>query len=442
MLDNNNAARLREAVKSLETMTRFALAVLALASGVYTYLGVRSLLDGSPDLVFAAAIIYSVAVSVGIYAFWTYMMKFLPLMRDNARRMALIAVMGLGSLMIVAMSSWLNAAALAGSAALEQHLAVTLEDYVADLDDAHANALSAQSLLPDVQRASMRFSRLADDERQSGALTGTSGSGSVVQLLTQMSAQLDELGGTIAASQTTVTTLFEQGSTHLANMRALVSGEGTVQPRADKFAAEAVALAGVITALQETSIAASVSRAAEDLSLGFIAPVADGSNADLAARQDEVMQSVMGAVQAQSVALKSAADKILNQPEVQPKRFVPLSSAEAVLVYARDFLPSWAGAISIDLLPMVMVLVLAVVYSASRREARTLDAADKFTAAEMMRAVSLFNEMSAANQQAARNVNPEKEDQVDEPAEANDAKQNVADPNVTPIDAAKRQDKN
>jgi len=436
MLDDNNAARLREGVKSLETMTRFALAVLALASGVYTYLGVRSLLDGSADLIFAAAIIYSAAVSVGIYAFWTYMMKFLPLMRDTARRGALIAVMGLGSLMIVAMSSWLNAAALAGSAALEQHLAVTLEDYVGDLDGAHGNALSAQSLLPDVQRASARFSRLADNERRSGALTGTSGSGSVVQLLTQMSAQLDELGDTIIASRTSVTDQFEQGSTHLANMRALVSGEGDVQPRADKFAAEAVALTGVIAALQETSIAASVSRAADDLSLGFIAPVADGRTEDLAARQDEVMQSVMAAVQAQSVALKTAADKILTQPSVEPRRFVPLSSAEAVLKYARDFLPSWAGAISIDLLPVVLVLILAVVYSASRREARTLEAADKISAAEMMRAVSMFNEMNA-NQQRQSEIGDDDELECEqspkEPALDEDG-------NVTPIEAGKRQD--
>ncbi|MFT6657951.1 hypothetical protein [Maritalea sp.] len=438
MLDNNNAARLREGVKSLETMTRFALAVLALASGVYTYLGVRSLLDGSADMVFAAALIYSVAVSVGIYAFWTYMLKFFPLMRDNARRGALIAVMGLGSLMIVAMSSWLNAAALAGSAALEQHLSVTLEDYVTDLDAAHGNALSAQSLLPDVQRASVRFSRLADDERRSGALTGTSGSGSVVQLLTQMSAQLDELGDTIAASRSTVTQQFEQGSTHLANMRALVSGEGAVQPRADKFAAEAVALTGVIASLQETSIASSVSRAADDLSLGFIAPVADGRTQDLAARQDEVMQSVMGAVQAQSTALKTAADSILKQPKVKSRRFVPLSSAEAVLLYARDFLPSWAGAISIDLLPMVLVLILAVVYSASRREARTLDAADKITAAEMMRAVSLFNEMNANREaEAAHHAAPKPSQPVVADKEI-DVK--TGDPNVTPIDAAKRHD--
>ncbi|WP_084634222.1 hypothetical protein [Maritalea myrionectae] len=395
MLDQNNAARLKEGVKSLELMTRFALATLALASGVYTYLGVRSLIDGSADLVFFAAIVYSAAVSVGIYAFWTYMMRFLPLMRDSARRGALIAVMGLGSLMIVAMSSWLNAAALAGSAALEQHLAVTLEDYVADLDKAHDKALAAQSLLPDVQRASVRFSRLAQDERQSGALTGTSGSGSVVQLLTQMSQQLDELSASILASRETAATQFEQGSQHLANMRALVSGDGEVQPRADEFAAEALALTGVISSLQETSIAASVSRAAEDLSLGFIAPVADGGTQDLANRQDRVMRSIMEAVAAQSKALQAAAQDILNQPGVPARRFVPLSTPEAVLLYARDFLPSWAGAISIDLLPMVLVLILSVVHSASRREARTLDVADKITAAEMMRAVALFRDMNA-----------------------------------------------
>ncbi len=48
-------------------------------------------------------------------------------------------------------------------------------------------------------------------------------------------------------------------------------------------------------------------------------------------------------------------------PKVEPTRFVPLSSAEAVLRYWSDFIPSWAGAISIDLLPVVLVLVLMIV---------------------------------------------------------------------------------
>ncbi|HEY9010111.1 MAG TPA: hypothetical protein VIN06_03760, partial [Devosia sp.] len=329
MLLKTNAARLSETVKGVETMTRFALAVLALASGVYTYLGVRGLLDGSATFVFFAAIIYSAAVSVAIYAFWTFMMRFVPLVVSGVQRAALFLTMAVGCFMIIAMSSWLNAAALAGSAALEQHLAVTLQGYVGDLDAAHGNALSSQSLLPDVQRAQERFARLAADERNSGALTGTQGSGSVVQLLTQMSAQMNELGATITGSREEVAGLFTQGSEHLAKMRELVSAPGAVEPRSDAFAAEVVELNAVISALQETGVAPSVKRAAQDLSLGFIAPVADGGNAALVVRQDQVMETVRNSVAAQSAALTQAADEILAEQKVEPRRFVPLSSAEA-----------------------------------------------------------------------------------------------------------------
>src|SRR5690606_37307454 len=166
-----------------------------------------------------AAINCSAAVSVAIYAFWSFMLRFVPLVTSAAQRLALFGTMAIGCVMIIAMSSWLNAAALAGSAATEQHLAVTLEGYVADLDAAHGNALAAQSLLPDVQRAQERFARLAEDERSGGSLTGTSGSGSVVQLLTQMSAQMSELAGTITNSREQVAPRFEQGSQHLARMR-------------------------------------------------------------------------------------------------------------------------------------------------------------------------------------------------------------------------------
>ena len=80
------------------------------------------------------------------------------------------------------------------------------------------------------------------------------------------------------------------------------------------------------------------------------------------------MGTVRASVAAQSAALAQAADEILAEPKVEPRRFVPLSSAEAVLRYWSDFIPSWAGAISIDLLPVVLVLVLMIVHDAMRRE--------------------------------------------------------------------------
>lgn len=394
MLRKNNVARIQQTLTGVETMTRFSLAVLALASGVYTYLGVRGLLDGTATFVFFAAIIYSAAVSVAIYAFWTFMMRFVPIVTSVAQRAALFLTMGIGCLMIIAMSSWLNAAALAGSAALEQHLAVTLQGYVQDLDESHSNALASQSLLPDVQRASERFARLAADERNSGALTGTQGSGSVVQLLTQMSAQMNELATTITTSRGQVQTLYEQGSTHLARMRELVSGAGDVGPRSDEFAAEVVQLNAIIAALQETGVAPSVKRAAADLSLGFIAPVANGGTADLVTRQDAVMVTVRESVAAQSAALSEAADEILATPKVEPTRFVPLSTAEAVIRYWSDFVPSWAGAISIDLLPVVLVLVLMIAHDAMRRETETISESETMTAGELLRAMDLYRQLS------------------------------------------------
>jgi hypothetical protein len=434
--------RLNDGIAAVETMTRFALAVLALASGVYTYLGVRSLLDGSPTAVFFAAIIYSASVSVAIYAFWSYMARFYPHVTSHTGRAAMLCVMAAGAAMIMAMSSWLNAAALAGSAAVEQHLAETVEDYTADLDRAHQNALAAQSLLPDIQRAGERFSQLAAVERQSGALTGTTGSGSVVQLLSQMSGQMKELENGINASREQVTQLFEQGQKRLETMRSLVSAPGQIAPRSDQFSTEAVALTGVITSLAQTSIAPSIRRAADDLSLGFIAPVADGSDANLVNRQDQVMGTIRTSVTAQSKALAKAADEILANAPVAARRFVPLSSAEAVLQYVQDFIPAWAGAISIDLLPGVLVFILAIVHGAIRRQEERLPFAERITAAELLRALEVQRALAANGVDLEKAVaDAEKKEMTAGEIKAEEDDAVDGQNNITTIDARSRRDR-
>ncbi len=387
---------LRGQLTRLDTTTRITLAVLALASGVYTYLGVRELLDGTATTVFLGAIVYSSAVSVAIYAFWSYLMRFMPHVRQPGSRRMLYVAMGLGAAMIIAMSSWLNAAALAGAAALEQHLAVTTEEYQGKLNEAHENALAAQSLLPDIQLASQRFARLSEQEARSGILTGTSGSGTVVQLLRQMSNQLTGLQGEITASREDVKTLFGEGGERLSAMRQLVSSQGPIADRANAYAEQAVALSGLITALQQTSVAPTVRRAAEDLGRTFIAPIADGADDDLRTRQSEVVGRVETAVQAQSQALAAAADEILARPVVVPVRFTPLSSPEAVIRYARDFLPSWAGAISIDLLPAVLIFILCIVQDVIRREDGEEMETGDMSAAELMRAIRIQKKLRTA----------------------------------------------
>lgn len=389
------ARELRQGVSSLEATTHAALGILALASGVYTYIGVRGLLDGDSLLMSGGALVYSAAVSVAIYVFWAYSMKFLPMLRTAGSRLGMLAVMAVGCGAIVAMSSWLNAAALAGSAAVEQHLAQTVEDYQGRLELAHENALAAQSLLPDVRLAEQRFRDLAQAEAQSGALTGTSGIGTVVELLNQSADQLDDLGGQIADARPGVEQLFDTGGQHLAVMREMVASAGPIAERSLVFAEQAVDLSGVITDLQQSSIAPAVRRQAEDLARSFIAPAPDGASVGLAERQSQVVVSVRAAIETSSAALVAAATEIINRPPAQPPRFTPLSTPEAVLMYAGDFVPSWAGAIAIDLLPLVLVLILMIVHTAIRHREGDRDQAEQVSVAELTLALSALQRLHA-----------------------------------------------
>ncbi|MBB5048927.1 hypothetical protein HNR60_003698 [Rhodopseudomonas rhenobacensis] len=423
---------LSRGVDRLEATLKITTAILALAAGVYTYLGVRELLNGSPSTVFFAAVIYSVAVSVGIYAFWIFLMQFMPHVVSTKGRNLMFGCMLLGSLMIVAMSSWLNASALAGAAAIQQHLSITVQNYTRDLDAANTNAIAAQGLLPDIQLSASRFSKLADAEK-AGSLTGTSGSGTVVQLMTQMSGQLDSLGQEVQASAKRVSALFEQGGKHLAKMRELISDRGPIASRSDAFATESLALMGVIANLQQTSVAPAVKRAAATLSSGFIAPVAGGRTADLADRQSAVVGKVEGVIAMQATSLADAADKILAMPRVEPARFQSMSPAEAVLRYAGDFIPSWAGAISIDLMPAVLVLILCVVHAAIRREGLPAANASSVTVGDMLAALQMAREVETARRAVPSEAEPQSAPAtapaVGEPA--------AADENVTALASAR-----
>jgi hypothetical protein len=244
----------------------------------------------------------------------------------------------------------------------------------------------------------------------------------VVQLLTQMSGQLDSLSQQVQDSAKRVSGLYEQGTKSLTKMRELISDRGPISQRSDAFATESLALMGIIANLQQTSVAPAVKRAATSLFSGFIAPAAGGRSADLADRQTAVVTKVESSIAAQAASLAEAADKILAMPRVEPSRFQTLSP---VLRYAGDFIPSWAGAISIDLMPAVLVLILCVVHASIRRQGLPAVSASSTTVADLMAALEMARELRLADRSG---VVPNHEGGFDAPM--------VAAPAVAPTAAA------
>lgn len=384
----------------LETFSGTALGVLAVASGIYTYLGVSSLLDENGAMSVFAAIAYATAVSVGIFVFWSYLMRLFPAVRTAGARIGLLAAMGLGSLAIVAMSSWLNAAALAGSAAVEQHLAKTVQDYQHSLERAHEIALSAQALERDVSRTRQSFEDLSEQEA-AGALSGLAGRGAVFRVLRQKSAELAALETQIASQSPLVEQAFSEGNTLLRRMRALTVEPGPVEARSVEFSEAAVRLQGLITQLRQLSVAPLVERAARDLAASVVLPELDGRTAEDRGGQAATITSVLEVLAARAATLEQAAQAVQAQTPANDVTYTPISSADAVILYAGNFIPSWAGAIAIDLLPGVLVFILAITQAAIRAGREGAAVEDMLTLAELRAAVAALRDVEAVLQDSA-----------------------------------------
>ncbi|GGG62701.1 hypothetical protein GCM10011415_06320 [Salipiger pallidus] len=387
-----HARELQDHLGWLETFSGTALGVLSVASGIYTYLGVSGLLEDNGSMSVFAAIAYSVAVSVGIFVFWSYLMRLFPAVRTTRARIGLLGAMGVGSLAIVAMSSWLNAAALAGSAAVEQHLATTVQQYQGSLERTHEIALSAQSLERDVARVRQSFEDLSEQEAQ-GTLSGLAGRGAVFRVLRQKSAELEGLEQQIAQQTPLVQGAFEQGNAILSRMRALTVEPGPVEPRSVEFSEAAVQLQGLIAQMRQLSVAPLVERAAQDLSASVVLPELDGSTEEIRGNQTATISSVLEVLASRAATLEQAARDVSNMIPAQEVTYTPVSSADAVILYARNFVPSWAGAIAIDLLPAVLVFILAVTQAAIREGRDGTSVEDTMTLAELRGAVAALRDV-------------------------------------------------
>ncbi len=193
--------------------------------------------------------------------------------------------------------------------------------------------------------------------------------------------------GQIASQGPLIDTAFGEGNAILSRMRALTVAQGPVEGRSVQFSEEAVRLAGLISGLRQLSVAPLVSRAAQDLSASVVLPRLDGTSAETRNGQRATIDSVLTVLGQRAETLRQAADVVIAMPAAAEITYTPISTADAVIRYASNFIPSWAGAIAIDLLPAVLVLMLAVTHAAIRSGRARVGMEDTLTLAELRAAL-------------------------------------------------------
>ncbi len=187
-------------------------------------------------------------------------------------------------------------------------------------------------------------------------------------------------------------------------MRALTVEQGPVTTRSIAFSEESVRLAGLIAELRQLSVAPLVKRAAQDLAASVVLPELDGRTSQVRSDQRSTISSVLEVLGQRAATLERAADDVIAIPPPTETTYTPISAADAVIRYAGNFVPSWAGAIAIDLLPMVLVLIVAVTQSAIRSGRSQLGIEHRMTVAEMRAAVAAAREVDEEFDSAHRPI--------------------------------------
>jgi hypothetical protein len=160
-----------------------------------------------------------------------------------------------------------------------------------------------------------------------------------------------------------------------------------------EFSEQAVRLAGLITQLRQLSVAPLVERAAQDLAASVVLPELDASTEADRGAQGATITSVLEVLAQRATTLERAAQAVMALPPPAETTYTPISSADAVILYARNFVPSWAGAIAIDLLPAVLVFILAITQGAIRRGREGAAIEDTLTLAELRAALAALSEI-------------------------------------------------
>ncbi|RCK43666.1 hypothetical protein TH25_21190 [Thalassospira profundimaris] len=340
--------------------TDLVLAVLSGVSAYFTYQGAVLALDqdSAQAAINTSALIFATGVSAALFLFWRYALGIVPIMPTNKTRRMGMAIIGLGCMFIVALSSWMNVMALAGAGAFEAHMRVGLKQHDAALTKAYVRATAVGGLVSDLDLAAKRYRDLADSEIRRGALTGAAGAGGVSDSLLATQKTFGELASAIRNELKRFEDLHLQGRKALTEMEGAITGNDAIETRRSAFSAEAAKVAKIVGELGSGELTDVIARTMRGLEGGTGLFSTSISNGRLAKAQNAALQRISDELAQTGERIAKAADAIGKADRIEVEAFERIGVAKAVVLYAGELLPYWAGGMGLDLMPVVLIMLL------------------------------------------------------------------------------------
>jgi len=334
------------------------LAVLAAASALFTYsgasIGAESFLEKSRATVFA------LGGASAIYLFWMIVLWVVPNMKTLWQKTLTLMIVGLGCVLIFWLSSAFNVAGLAGKDALELHQS----RYVGGLEDSlgaqFKHALIIEGVAADIRIEIARYKAAAEDEFKNGTYSGTPGPAAVVDALNAIKGRLEALRNEADGFVQAVEARRTQAGVRLEKIRKIAFSNKPLPRRMRDIAKESDLLRSALARMDAKNLAESVKRTLEALPREIALQARFSKDAEMARRQREALARVGADVEQSARTLGAFIEKATEGAPAGIRAFEKISAVRAVVTYWENYIPFWAGSISLDIAPLAVVVFMLI----------------------------------------------------------------------------------
>jgi len=345
-------------------LTLILLTLVAVSVCTAVFFGMRMLMGQAGLAAILLPLAFAAAVAVGLAVIWHMSVHSLPLLRTPGHSTAAMVLFGVVALAAIAVSSWLTTTAISGSTAVRIYLSEQEEAARKALRTQYENNLLEQEIVPSVSNTAIELQRMADLELKTGSFSGRYGPGPTVEVLTRSSSAFQRVANEANDTRDRVEGKYATALQQLSDMRAAI---GSNLPMEDKHRRVGQIIAQVQQTIAEIGNAGVLS-SIRTMQVANVNVTSAGSSA-------AAVKEVYAAIEQRTRKLQTEAERLQRQKkDVELVGFRDLGPGEAVIEYAGAVMSGWLVAVTVDLLPLLLIVLLFIRIGAARTQQGLLPA--------------------------------------------------------------------
>jgi hypothetical protein len=331
-------------------LTIILLTLVAVSACTATFFGLRALMGQTGVAGILLPLAFAVAVAVGLAALWHISIHSLPLLKTAGRSTAAMTFFGVVALFAIAVSSWLMTTAISGSTAVRIDLSEQEESARGALRTQYENALVEQQIVPSVNRTAAELQRMADLELKNGAYSGRYGPGPTVEVLTRSAETYQRLAGDANDLHDRIEAKYAAALQLLSDMRVVTGSNTPVNEKHHR-------VGQIMAQVQQLTVELGTVGILSSVRTMQVANVTVGNTGTSAA----AVKEVYAAIEQRNRKLQAEAERLQRQKkDVELMPFRDLGPGEAVIEHAGAVMSGWLVAVTVDLLPLLLIVLLFI----------------------------------------------------------------------------------